>query len=181
MTENLNLQRGLLKNLSQIPEVQLLDNVRVTAIEKEGGANGWPLVRLSNGQTFRARLLVSLGISYSLPWPNQPQGWCRWAKFSCSRIRRNHEPWVGLRHPRCRCYPFTCPSRTVPTPEYHRLPTFPTHRTHRVPSPLSNRIVNGLVDQASVGRCVEKFGALHTCELRERCFSLARSFDPPPT
>ena len=62
MTENLNLQRGLLKHLSQIPEVQLLDNVRVTTIEKEGEANGWPLVRLSNGQTFRTRLLVSLSI-----------------------------------------------------------------------------------------------------------------------
>ena len=62
MTENLNLQRGLLNRLSHIPEVQLLDNVRVTAIEKEDQANGWPLVRLSNGQTFRARLLVSFSI-----------------------------------------------------------------------------------------------------------------------
>jgi len=62
MTENLNLQRGLLKHLSQIPEVQLLDNVRVTAIEKENEANGWPLVRLSNGQIFRTRLLVSFSI-----------------------------------------------------------------------------------------------------------------------
>lgn len=59
MTENLNLQRGLLKHLSQMPEVQLLDNVRVIAIEKEDQANGWPLVRLSNGKTFRTRLLVS--------------------------------------------------------------------------------------------------------------------------
>lgn len=62
MTENLNLQRGLLRRLSQMPEVQLLDNVRVTAIEKENGANGWPLVRLSNGQTFRTRLLVCFSI-----------------------------------------------------------------------------------------------------------------------
>ena len=60
MTENLNLQRGLLRRLSKTPEIQLLDNVRVTAIEKEDGVNGWPLVRLSNGQTFRTRLLVSL-------------------------------------------------------------------------------------------------------------------------
>ncbi|KAF9786394.1 ubiquinone biosynthesis hydrox [Thelephora terrestris] len=58
MTENLNLQRGLLKHLSQIPEIQLLDNVRVTTIGKEDGANGWSLVSLSNGQTFRTRLLV---------------------------------------------------------------------------------------------------------------------------
>ena len=63
MTENLNLQRGLLKHLSRIPEVQLLDNVRVAAIEKEDGANGWSLVRLSNDQTFRTRLLVSPAVS----------------------------------------------------------------------------------------------------------------------
>jgi ubiquinone biosynthesis monooxygenase Coq6 len=62
MTENLNLQRGLLKHLSQIPEVQLLDNVRVTTIEREDGSNGWSLVCLSNGQTFRTRLLVSRDI-----------------------------------------------------------------------------------------------------------------------
>ena len=67
MTENLNLQRGLLKSLSQTPEVRLLDNVRVTAIEKEEGGNGWPLVRLSNGQTFRTRLLVSIGIRWRCP------------------------------------------------------------------------------------------------------------------
>lgn len=66
MTENLNLQRGLLKHLSQIPEVQLLDNVRVTVIEKEDGANGWPSVRLSDGQTFRTRLLVSLVLLHLL-------------------------------------------------------------------------------------------------------------------
>ena len=71
MTENLNLQRGLLKRLSQVPEVQLLDNVRVAAIEKEDGGNGWSLVHLSNSQTFRTRLLVSLLASFlplSLPW-----------------------------------------------------------------------------------------------------------------
>lgn len=62
MTENLNLQRGLLRHLAQIPEVQLLDNVRVTAIEKENQKDGWPLVRLSDGQTFRTRLLVSITI-----------------------------------------------------------------------------------------------------------------------
>lgn len=65
MTENLNLQRGLLKRLSQIPEIHLLDNVRVTVIEKEDGVNGWPLVRLSTGQTIRTRLLVGFVILMS--------------------------------------------------------------------------------------------------------------------
>jgi hypothetical protein len=61
MTENLNLQRGLLRRLSNIPEIQLLDNVRVDVIQKEErqDGNGWPIVRLSNGQTLRTRLLVS--------------------------------------------------------------------------------------------------------------------------
>lgn len=41
LIENLNLQRGLLRHLSMIPEVQLLDNVRVELIQKEDrGANG---------------------------------------------------------------------------------------------------------------------------------------------
>ncbi|TFK51887.1 ubiquinone biosynthesis hydrox [Heliocybe sulcata] len=59
LTENLNLQRGLLRHLTSIPEVHLLDNTKVGEIskeEREGG--GWPLVRLSNGRLLRARLLV---------------------------------------------------------------------------------------------------------------------------
>ena len=97
MTENLNLQRGLLKHLSRTPEVQLLDNVRVTAIEKESEANGWPLVRLSSGQTLRTRLLVSPGTPDGLDLgSNLISGWCGWAEFACTRIRRHYDPWVGL-------------------------------------------------------------------------------------
>lgn len=59
LTENLNVQRGLLRSLTLRPGVEVADNVKVNAIEKEereGG--GWPIVRLSNGRTLRARLLV---------------------------------------------------------------------------------------------------------------------------
>jgi ubiquinone biosynthesis monooxygenase Coq6 len=59
LTENLNIQRGLLRSLSAMPAVELADNVKVSSIqreEREGG--GWPLVHLSNGRTLRARLLV---------------------------------------------------------------------------------------------------------------------------
>lgn len=59
MTENLNLQRGLLRHLSAFPDVELLDNVKVQTIireDREGG--GWPLVQLSDGRVLRARLLV---------------------------------------------------------------------------------------------------------------------------
>ena len=182
MTENLNLQRGLLKYLAQIPEVQLLDNVRVTDIEKEDGGNGWSLVRLSNGRTFRTRLLVGLVISDDPRLgSNLVLGWRRWAEFSCSCIRGNHNPWVGLQYPRCRCYTLTCSARTVPTSEYHRISTLPAHWADRLPSPLSNRIIDSLVNHASFGCCVKICGSYCTCELCERCFSHARSFDPLPT
>lgn len=59
LTENLNLQRGLLRHLNDVPEISVLEKVKVSSIEqeqKEGG--GWPLVRLSDGKVIRARLLV---------------------------------------------------------------------------------------------------------------------------
>ncbi|KAG6829885.1 hypothetical protein H0H92_003154 [Tricholoma furcatifolium] len=59
LTENLNLQRGLLRRLEKLPEVEILDKTKVKSIlqdtEERGG---WPLVHLDNGQTLRARLLV---------------------------------------------------------------------------------------------------------------------------
>lgn len=61
MTENLNLQRGLLKRLDELSTVKLLDNVKVDSIKPEDAGHGsWPIVRLSNGLDLRTRLLVSL-------------------------------------------------------------------------------------------------------------------------
>ena len=60
LTENLNLQRGLLRHLAALPGVHLLDKTKVQSIlpdTKERG--GWPMVHLNNGQVLRARLLVS--------------------------------------------------------------------------------------------------------------------------
>ena len=60
LTENLNLQRALLRHLDSTSLVTLTDKVKVQAIEREereGG--GWPLVYLSDGRVLRARLLVS--------------------------------------------------------------------------------------------------------------------------
>jgi ubiquinone biosynthesis monooxygenase Coq6 len=37
MTENLNIQRGLLRSRSGLPQVELADNVKVTAIEQDAG------------------------------------------------------------------------------------------------------------------------------------------------
>jgi ubiquinone biosynthesis monooxygenase Coq6 len=65
MTENLNLQRGILKRLDDLPAVDLLDSVKVENIENGSGeGNNWPLVKTSDGRSLRCRLLVSL-----LPFP----------------------------------------------------------------------------------------------------------------
>nr|VWO99188.1 Mitogen-activated protein kinase (EC [Ganoderma boninense] len=55
LTENLNLQRGLLRYLDESGTVELADKVKVQSIvreEREGG--GWPLVHLSDGRVLRA-------------------------------------------------------------------------------------------------------------------------------
>lgn len=59
MTENLNLQRALLQCLDKFHAVQIYDNTKVSAIEKESSRGGWPLIHTSTGVTLRARLLVS--------------------------------------------------------------------------------------------------------------------------
>ncbi|KAH9479448.1 Ubiquinone biosynthesis monooxygenase COQ6, mitochondrial [Psilocybe cubensis] len=59
LTENLNLQRGLLRHLDNIPEIQVLQKTKVTSIENDSSdRGGWPLVHLDNETTLRARLLV---------------------------------------------------------------------------------------------------------------------------
>ncbi|KAJ7623287.1 ubiquinone biosynthesis hydrox [Roridomyces roridus] len=57
MTENLNLQRGLLRHLANVPQVQILDSSRVQSIDHPEGSN-WPLVHLDSGRVLRSRLLV---------------------------------------------------------------------------------------------------------------------------
>jgi ubiquinone biosynthesis monooxygenase Coq6 len=59
LTENLNLQRALLRHLSTFPEVQLYEKTKVSSIQREEKAGGWPMVHLSNGRVLRARILVS--------------------------------------------------------------------------------------------------------------------------
>ncbi|KAG1764056.1 hypothetical protein EDD22DRAFT_846108 [Suillus occidentalis] len=59
MTENLNLQRALLRKLSDTPSVHVIHSVKVESIQREAvGRNDWPLLHLSNGAILRARLLV---------------------------------------------------------------------------------------------------------------------------
>lgn len=65
LTENLNLQRALLRQLDSVGgSLELLQKVKVESIQREDkeGGHGWPLVRLSDGSTLRARLLVSRSV-----------------------------------------------------------------------------------------------------------------------
>lgn len=59
MTENLNLQQGLLRHLSELPQVQLLQKTKVQSISRDSAdKQSWPLVHLDNGRILRSRLLV---------------------------------------------------------------------------------------------------------------------------
>ncbi|CAE6478863.1 unnamed protein product [Rhizoctonia solani] len=59
MTENLNLQRGLLKRLESVPNVKLLDTTKVEDIQNgSGDSNTWPVVNTSTGRSLRSRLLI---------------------------------------------------------------------------------------------------------------------------
>lgn len=63
MCENLNLASGLLKRLHQLGGVNILDQQKVDAIElgkesEEADLGEWPVVRLADGQSLAARLLV---------------------------------------------------------------------------------------------------------------------------
>lgn len=59
LTENLNLQRALLRHLDRDGAVELLDKTKVSSIERDSEERGgWPLVNLDNARTLRARLLV---------------------------------------------------------------------------------------------------------------------------
>lgn len=64
LTENINLQRGLLRQVEKNASsgmITLLDKTKVSSITSDGendASNGWPLVHLTNSQTLRARLLV---------------------------------------------------------------------------------------------------------------------------
>ena len=60
LTENLNLQRALLRRLESVQEIKLLDNVKVSSIQRDKERGGWPLVHLSDGKVMRTRLLVNI-------------------------------------------------------------------------------------------------------------------------
>ena len=82
MTENLNLQRALLRSLRRYGTVEIADKVKVDEIVRGDVRDGaWPVVCASNGRRWRARLLV-LSPFLSLPINLQSNfvflGWSRW-------------------------------------------------------------------------------------------------------
>lgn len=59
LTENFNLQRGLLRRLKDLPEVRLLQQTKVKSIVQDVEEHRqWPLVYLENDRVLRARLLI---------------------------------------------------------------------------------------------------------------------------
>lgn len=63
--ENIHLQKALLENLKEQNNVEIIDKTRVQEIVQGNlkSQGGWPIVKLENGRTIRARLLVSQPIS----------------------------------------------------------------------------------------------------------------------
>lgn len=99
LTENLNLQRGLLRYLDNNGTVELADKVKVQSIvreEREGG--GWPLVHLSDGRVLRARLLVSCYVGLLMLSLTVMPGWRRRVQLPGACIFRHSIIWVGIRH-----------------------------------------------------------------------------------
>lgn len=98
LTENLNLQRALLRYLDNSETVELADQVKVQSIvreEREGG--GWPLVHLSDGRVLRARLLVSFHVDLHLLSLTIVPGRCRRLQLPGTRIFRRSIIWLGVR------------------------------------------------------------------------------------
>jgi ubiquinone biosynthesis monooxygenase Coq6 len=63
LTENFNLQHALLRHLSEVPTVRILQRTKVTSIQSDGEQHGsWPLIHLDNQQVLRARLLVRISL-----------------------------------------------------------------------------------------------------------------------
>ncbi|KAG6334103.1 hypothetical protein ID866_4981 [Astraeus odoratus] len=124
LTENLNLQRALLRHLDAVGGVQLLEKIRVESIQREDaeGGHGWPLVRLSDGTTLRARLLVGAD-GFNSPVRAfagiDSYGWSYDAQAIVATL--NHPPRGAFQGPNHTAY-----QRFLPTGPIAFLPLSPT-------------------------------------------------------
>ncbi|KAG6866539.1 hypothetical protein C0991_002024 [Blastosporella zonata] len=123
LTENLNLQRGLLRRLEELPEVQVIDNTKVKSILRDTEERGpWPLVHLDNGQVLRARLLVGAD-GFNSPVRSYAKilsfGW----SYETTGIvaTMNHRPRGAFQAPNTTAY-----QRFLPTGPIAFLPLTPT-------------------------------------------------------
>ncbi|KAI0918003.1 hypothetical protein AcV5_002791 [Taiwanofungus camphoratus] len=119
LTENLNLQRGLLRRISAIPAVKLIDKVKVQSIQKADKQGGdWPLVHLSDGRILRARLLVGAD-GFSSPVRSyagiQSYGWAYDTQAIVATL--SHNPRVSFQPPNTIAY-----QRFLPTGPIAFLP-----------------------------------------------------------
>ncbi|KIJ65128.1 hypothetical protein HYDPIDRAFT_89241 [Hydnomerulius pinastri MD-312] len=124
LTENLNLQRALLRHLANIEDIQLLQKVKVESIQREHkeGGNGWPLVHLSDGTTIRARLLVGAD-GFNSPVRSyagiSSYGWAYDTQAVVATL--NHPPRGAFQGPNHTAY-----QRFLPTGPIAFLPLSPT-------------------------------------------------------
>ncbi|KAG6866538.1 hypothetical protein C0991_002023 [Blastosporella zonata] len=117
------MQRGLLRRLEELPEVQVIDNTKVKSILGDTEERGpWPLIHLDNGQVLRARLLVgadefnspvrSYAKILSFDWSYQMTGIV---------ATMNHRPRGAFQAPNTTAY-----QRFLPTGPIAFLPLTPT-------------------------------------------------------
>jgi ubiquinone biosynthesis monooxygenase Coq6 len=88
LTENLNLQRGLLRHLAATQGPAIYDKVKVDSIVREDtDGGGWPLVQLSDGRILRSRLLVRYTLcALSEPLTAIRLGRCGWFQLPGSLL-----------------------------------------------------------------------------------------------
>ncbi|EAU90565.2 COQ6 monooxygenase [Coprinopsis cinerea okayama7 len=124
LTENFNLQRGLLRHLSTLSSrVQLLERTKVQSIQRTSTENSsWPLVHLDNGKILRSRLLVGAD-GFNSPVRTfagiQSFGWSYDTQAIVATME--HEPRGAFEPPNTTAY-----QRFLPTGPIAFLPLSPT-------------------------------------------------------
>jgi hypothetical protein len=154
LTENLNLQRGLLRRLKELPDVHILDKTRVQSIRRDTGEGGWSVVHLENGQALRARLLVSEHAQlFCSPGRDYRIGWCRRIQFSGSHVCSNSFVRLVVRHSRDCCDDDPSTAGGIRKTEHCSFSAFLAHRPHCLLTSLSHCFLAGLVHTTSPGFC----------------------------
>jgi hypothetical protein len=87
MTENLNMQRALLRCIELGRTVTILDGTKVEKIESERDVLGsWQTLHLSNCMSLRTSLLVGMTLRVKRRLNITWLGWCRWVQFTSEAV-----------------------------------------------------------------------------------------------